>query len=149
MQAEDPAILSAMDGRESSISSETNPPATTRDEPTLFFFVIFGLIYEALATSSAESNLTTSTREPTVIAALQALKCLVRPQYSGKSLLESATFDEFISLCYRMAMTETALIQIHLVEMISGLTASQDQTPRPVSDTVCVNWPSSHTIELR
>ena len=123
MQAGDPAMLAAMDGRE---PGTTNGPATVPDEPTVFFFIIFGLVFEALGTSSAESNLTTSTREPTVIAALQALKCLVRPEYSGKALLEPTTFDEFISLCYRMAMTESAVIQVHLVEMVAALAASQD-----------------------
>jgi hypothetical protein len=127
MQAGDPAMLAAMDGREPGTNMKTNGPATVPDEPTMFFFIIFGLVFEALATSSAESNLTTSTREPTVIAALQALKCLVRPEYSGKALLEPTTFDEFISLCYRMAMTETAVIQVHLVEMVAALAASQDK----------------------
>ena len=126
MQAGDPAMLAAMDGREPGTNMNTNGPATVPDEPAVFFFIIFGLVFEALGTSSAESNLTTSTREPTVIAALQALKCLVRPEYSGKALLEPTTFDEFISLCYRMAMTESAVIQIHLVEMVAALAASQD-----------------------
>jgi HEAT repeat-containing protein 5 len=127
MQAGDPTILASMDGRESSTASKNTAPATVRDEPTVFFFVIFGLIYEALATSSTESNLATSNREPTVIAALQALKSLVRPEYSGKALLEPTTFDEFISLCYRMAMTETASIQIHLVGVIAALATSQNK----------------------
>ena len=130
MQAGDPAMLAAMDGHEPSTELKTNGPTTVRGEPTVFFFIIFGLVFEALATSSAESNLTTSTREPTVIAALQALKCLVRPEYSGKALLEPTTFDEFISLCYRMAMTETAAIQVHLVEMVAALATSQDERSR-------------------
>ena len=127
MQAGDPAILAAMDGRESSVDIKNNGPDTVPNEPTMFFFVVFGLVYEALAASSAESSLSTSTREPTVIAALQTLKCLVRPEYSGKALLELTTFDELISLCYRMAMTETAPVQIHLVETVAALAASQDQ----------------------
>lgn len=138
MQAGDPAILAAMNGRESSADIETNGPATVSDEPTMFFFVIFGLVYEALATSSAESNLTTSSREPMVIAALQTLKCLVRPEYSGKALLEPTTFDEFISLCYRMAMTEAAPVQIHLVEMVAALAASQDQRSKTAGNIMYV-----------
>lgn len=129
MHAGDPYILAAMDGRELSLSHGPKGPPTTRDEPAAFFFVIFGLVYEALATSSAESNLTASTRPSTIIAALQALKCLVRPEYSGKAILESATFDEFISLCYRMAMTESASTQVHLVEMLAILVANQDKPP--------------------
>jgi len=134
MQAGDPAMLAAMDGRELGTNMKINGLATVPDEPTLFFFIIFGLVFEALATSSAESNLTTSTRESTVIAALQALKCLVRPEYSGKALLEPTTFDEFISLCYRMAMTENAVIQVHLVEMVTALAASQDERSKAVGN---------------
>ena len=135
-------MLAAMDGRESSTDIKSKAPATVRDEPTVFFFVIFGLIYEALATSSTESNLTTSTREPTVISALQALKCLVRPEFAGKALLEPTTFDELISLCYRMAMTETAPIQIQLVEMVAALAAGQVQRSKAAGDTEYVYWPS-------
>lgn len=125
MQAGDPSMLAAIDGRESAIDVKANGPATLREEPTAFFFVIFGLVYEALATSSADSSLTTSARHSTVITALQALKCLVRPEYAGKVFLEPTTFDEFIGLCYRIAMTEAAAIQIHLVEMIVSLASSQ------------------------
>jgi len=127
MQAADPFILAAMDGQESTAADvKSNGPTPLREESTMFFFVIFGLVYEALATS-ADSNLTTSTRQPMVTAALQALKCLVRPEYSGKALLEPTTFDEFISLCYRMAITESAGIQSQLVEMMASLASSQDQ----------------------
>lgn len=127
MQGGDPSMLAAMDGRESTAGIKYNGPAILREEPTAFFFVIFGLVYEALATSSADSSLTTSARHSTVVTALQALKCLVRPEYSGKALLEPTTFDEFIGLCYRIAMTESAAIQIHLVEMIASLASSQDE----------------------
>lgn len=117
-----------MDGRESSVDNKpSNGSTTVREEPTVFFFIVFGLVYEALVTSSADSALTTATRQPAVIAALQALKFLVRPEYSGKALLEPTAFDEFISLCYRIAMTETAPIQIHLVEVVTALASSQNQ----------------------
>lgn len=125
MQVGDQSILAAMDGREST-AVITNSPTTLREEPTAFFFVVFGLVYEALATSSADSTLTTSARHFTVVTALQTLKCLVKPDYSGKALLEPTTFDEFISLCYRIAMTESAAVQVHLLEMMASLASSHD-----------------------
>lgn len=118
-----------MDGRETTSDFKSNGPTSLREDPTVFFFVVFGLVYEALATS-ADSNLTTSTRQLMVTAALQTLKCLVRPEYSGKALLDPTTFDELISLCYRMAMTESAGIQSQLVEMMTALASSQDQMSR-------------------
>lgn len=126
MAAGDPSILAAMDGRETMTAAKINGTVPVRDEPTVFFFVIFGLVYEALASSSAEATSVTS-RQPTIIAALQALKSLVKPEYAGKALLEPTTFDEFISLCYRMAMTETATIQVHLIEVLAALASNQDQ----------------------
>ena len=33
--------------------------------------------------------------------------------------MEPSIFEEFISLCYRIAMTETAGVQAHLVEVLS------------------------------
>jgi HEAT repeat-containing protein 5 len=125
MESADPHILTSMDGAEldtRTFSSET----VALEEPRAFFFIIFGLVYEALATSSAESTLTTSVRQPAIIASLQALKYLVRPEYSGKALLERANFDEFINLCYRMAMTESAGIQVYLIETLIALTACQN-----------------------
>ncbi|KAF7331836.1 Clathrin-coated vesicle protein [Mycena kentingensis (nom. inval.)] len=117
MQANDPNILAAMDGFEFGKGTPVSVPDSKRSEPTMFFFVLFGLVYEALATASADANSTSPTRQSTVIAALQTLKCLVRPEYAGNAILEASILDEFLSLCYRMAMTETAAIQTHLVEV--------------------------------
>ncbi|KAF7309872.1 Clathrin-coated vesicle protein [Mycena indigotica] len=125
MQANDPNILIVMDGLEPGKDATVPPKNTKRTEPTMFFFIIFGLVYEALATASSEASSPTASRQATVIAALQTLKSLVRPEYAGKAMFEPAIFDEFISLCYRMAMTETAGIQAHLIEVLSTMTSTQ------------------------
>ncbi|KAF8523823.1 ARM repeat-containing protein [Gautieria morchelliformis] len=133
MQSNDPYILAAMDGKAS--TSASNAPLSLRNEPTAFFFVVFGLVYDALATSSADSTSTGASRE-TAVTALKALKSLVRPEYSGNAILDSVIFGEFSGLCYRMAMTETAAVQIHLVEAIAALANSQSSslTPREEAD---------------
>ncbi|KAJ7675207.1 armadillo-type protein [Mycena rosella] len=148
MQANDPHILAAMDGREIGKDAAAPPPKEARrDEPTMFFFIVFGLVYEALATASAESSSSTTSRQSTVIAALQTLKCLVRPEYAGKAIMEPAIFDEFISLCYRMAMTETARIQIHLVEVLAIVAATQDNTVNG-SDPLSHSSPKAHCLRI-
>jgi hypothetical protein len=126
MECGDPHIHAAMDGHE--FHAGTNKPSYLgkREEPTAFFFVIFGLVYEALATSSTEST-SPASAQASVIAALQALKCLVRPEYSGMAIREPTIFEEFISLCYRIAITESARITVHLLEMLSVFATSQDQ----------------------
>ncbi|KAL5476373.1 hypothetical protein ACEPAI_3473 [Sanghuangporus weigelae] len=125
MKLGDPHVLAAMDGLE---SCETNKQPSliqnSREEPTALFFAIFGLIYEALAASSADATPSPELRQNAVIA-LEALKSLVRPEYAGKALLDPAIFDEFTSLCYRMAMTESAFVQTHLVEAVAAFATSQ------------------------
>ena len=125
MESGDPHIHAAIDGQE--FRGRAKPSNFgKREEPAAFFFVIFGLVYEALATSSAESTSAASARQVLVISALQALKSLVRPEYSGRAIREPTIFEEFINLCYRIAMTESAKVQVHLVEMVSIFAASQN-----------------------
>lgn len=128
MEANDPHVLAAMDGRE--LGPNVKPPAPKPDntEPTAFFYIIFGLVYEALSTASEDSS-GGSQRQTTVIPALRALKCLVRPEYAGKAILEPTIFDEFTSLSYRLAMTEPANVQVHLVEMLSSFASTQKSSP--------------------
>lgn len=136
MQAGDATILAAMDGQEPSQSQNGQTRAKPREDPTAFFYVLFGLVYEALSTSSSDSGSANLDRQTPVVACLEALKSLVRPEYAGKAIMEPNIFDEFISLSYRMAMTESATVQVHLVEMLGVLAATQgsrcvDNTPKP------------------
>ncbi|KAJ7168806.1 clathrin-coated vesicle protein [Mycena filopes] len=146
MLANDPHILAAMDGQELGKDAKAPVKEPQRAEPSMFFFVVFGLVYEALATASAESSSSATSRQTTVIAALQTLKCLVRPEYAGKAMMEPAIFDEFISLCYRMAMTESARIQIHLVEVLAIMAATQDAAAG--SDPLSHTSPRAHCLRI-
>lgn len=125
MQAGDAAVLAAMDGQEPSQAPTTQTKAKPREDPTAFFYILFGLIYEALSTSAPDSGSASLDRQTIVVACLEALKALVRPEYAGKAIMEPNIFDEFISLLYRMAMTESAAVQMHLVEMLGVLAATQ------------------------
>lgn len=120
MRANDPYILSAMDGKEGNFTASSNQ----RDGPAAFFFVIFGLIYESLAESSTSSASSASASLVT-IATLEALESLVKPEYAGKAILDNTIFDEFTTLCYRMAMMETAEVHIPLVRTVASLAITQ------------------------
>jgi HEAT repeat-containing protein 5 len=144
MQVGDEYVFNAMHGRESTLDGPMTP-----EEPAAFFFVIFGLAYEALASSPSDSNLTLSTRRTTVIAALQALKSIIRPTYSGGVMVDATISEEFISLCYRMAMTETASIQVYLIELLTVFASNQHQN---LSDSqnamsVCLQSSQDHRID--
>ena len=145
MDVKDPHILAAMDGKE---VNEENPQViatTDRKEPTAFFFVIFGLVYEAIATASADAS---SESRSGVISALTALKFLVRPEYSGQAIMEPTIFEEFISLCYRMGMTEAAGIQIHLIEMLAIFAATQQQSGSTGLDVLSLTSPPAHCLRI-
>ncbi|KAG6888099.1 hypothetical protein C0995_010705, partial [Termitomyces sp. Mi166 len=146
MDNKDPSILAAMDGQES--TSESQPARfEKREEPTAFFYIIFGLVYEALVTYSADSTSASSARQSLVVSALQALKCLVRPEYSGNAIKEPTIFDEFVSLCYRIAMTEPANIQVHLLEVLSSFASSQKHRSSS-GDELSLTSPKAHCLRI-
>jgi hypothetical protein len=105
-------------------TSNSGTSAASRDDPTAFFSVVFGLVHEALAQATTDSASSVATRDAT-ITALQALAPLVRPEYAGSAVLEPAIFEEFSNLCYRMAMTEPPEVQVYLVAAISSFVNSQ------------------------
>ncbi|KAG6836470.1 hypothetical protein H0H93_007750 [Arthromyces matolae] len=146
MDNNDPYILAAMDGQESIHAVQQAKPAK-REEPTAFFYTIFGLVYEALVTSSVESTSTPLARQTLVVSTLQALKCLVRPEYSGNALKEPTIFDEFVSLCYRIAMTEPARVQIHLLEVLSSF-ASYQENVSGSGDELSLTSPKAHCLRI-
>lgn len=145
MEAGNPYVLAAMDGRELGPTDKTPAPNPNNKEPTAFFFIVFGLVYEALSTSSEDSS-GGAQRQSTVIPALRALKWLVRPEYSGKAILEPTIFDEFTSLSYRLAMTESADVQVYLVEMLSSFAASQRSSI--AEDALSPSSPRAHCLRI-
>ncbi|KAF5377759.1 hypothetical protein D9757_008083 [Collybiopsis confluens] len=144
MQARDPFIIAAMDGREQ-IADAFDLTNTSREEPATFFYIVFGLVYEALAAASTDSMANSTTRQASLISSLQALKSLVRPEYAGKAILDHTIFDEFISVCYRLAMTESAPIQIHLIEVLTVFAAAHGSS---ASEGNPSNSPQSHCLRI-
>ena len=125
MQSDDPSILAAMDGQEVLTAQPPSKALMDREEPTTFFFVVFGLVYEALATSTSDAG---PDAQRTSIVSLQALKCLVRRKYCGRVFNDPPLFEELLNLFYRMALTEPSGVQIHLVEAIASLADSMKST---------------------
>ncbi|RAH63379.1 HEAT repeat protein [Aspergillus piperis CBS 112811] len=84
-----------------------------RDEPVAFFFVLFGLAFEALVDQST----TPSQR----LEILQALKRILRPVISGNAIYQDAIFSETMDSLDRLALTETTPIQNVIVEIARNL----------------------------
>lgn len=112
-----------MDGQDTVSGVQPVPLEETRKDPCAMFFIIFGLIYEALSTASIASDSSSSNRHPSTAAAFRALQSIVAPRFSGQALIEQTTFRELMGLCYRIAMTESASMQLHLVAALSALAA--------------------------
>ncbi len=126
MQNDDPSILAAMDGQETpSVHPPSKAQTDNREEPTTFFFVVFGLVYEALATSTPDAG---PDEQRTSIVSLQALKYLVRRKYCGSVFNDPPLFEELLNLFYRMALTEPSGVQLHLVEVVASLADSIKST---------------------
>ncbi|KAI6043108.1 armadillo-type protein [Pisolithus marmoratus] len=78
-------------------SSSINGASAVRAEPAPLFYVIFGLIYEALATPPSQPTNAVHLHSNVTIASLGALRSLIDPRYSGKALLEPVIFREFFN----------------------------------------------------
>ncbi|KIM27128.1 hypothetical protein M408DRAFT_16736 [Serendipita vermifera MAFF 305830] len=142
MKSGDKYILSAMDGKEGA----TDIPAS-RDGPSAFFFVIFGLVYEALAQSSTNAASRPS-NEMVTTAALEALESLVKPEYAGDAIMDSTIFDEFTSLCYRMAMMETDDVHVPLVRAIASLASTQCSRSGKSNGDTSFNGQLTHCLRI-
>ncbi|KAI5983848.1 armadillo-type protein [Pisolithus albus] len=99
-------------------NSNINGTSTARAEPAPLFYVIFGLVYEALATVPSQPTNAVHLHSNVATASLGALKSLIDPRYSGKALLEPAIFREFFNLCHRIVMTENAATLVHLLAVV-------------------------------
>lgn len=84
-----------------------------RDEPVAFFFVLFGLAFEALV----DQSLSASQR----LEILQALKRILRPVVSGNAVYQDAVFSETMDTLDRLVLTEGINIQTVIVEIARNL----------------------------
>ncbi|KAF7556071.1 hypothetical protein G7046_g6405 [Stylonectria norvegica] len=116
-------VFDALDGKESDGPSTNGhgkgSDINYRDEPVAFFFVLFGLAFEALATRSGQSD-SLATHEQT-LAILQALKKILHPSVSGHAIYRPDVFSETMDLLDRLVLTEGLDVQGVIVEIASVL----------------------------
>lgn len=84
-----------------------------RDEPVAFFFVLFGLAFEALVGQSTSPSQR--------LGILQALKRVLRPVISGNAIYQEAIFTETMDSLDRLALTESIPMQNVIVEIARNL----------------------------
>lgn len=99
-----------------------------RDEPVAFFFVLFGLAFDALVTQSG-------TRSTQTLDILQALQKILHPSVAGNAVYQDAVFSETIDILDRLVMTENFSIQTVIVSIVRNLSLHHPSATRDQSDT--------------
>ncbi|KAF2647448.1 HEAT repeat protein-like protein [Lophiostoma macrostomum CBS 122681] len=114
-------VFDALDGKTELSTTTTNGKSTDsinyRDEPVAFFFVLFGLAFEALA--GRPGDLQASKEQ--ILEILQALKKILRPSVSGHAIYQEVVFSETMDMLDRLVLTEGLNVQTVIVEIARNL----------------------------
>jgi hypothetical protein len=113
-------VFDALDGKTELSESTPNGKAdhiNYRDEPVAFFFVLFGLAFEALA--GRPGDLQASKEQ--ILEILQALKKILRPSVSGHAIYRDVVFSETMDMLDRLVLTEGLTVQRVIVEIARNL----------------------------
>ncbi|KAL9104380.1 MAG: hypothetical protein Q9163_000680 [Psora crenata] len=115
-------VFDALDGKKE--GTNTNGAKSVRhdinyrDEPAAFFFVLFGIVMEAL-TSRPGSDAVHGETE--TLGILSALKRILRPSVAGNAIFQDTVFSETTELFDRLALTEGLDVQLVIVDIARDL----------------------------
>lgn len=98
-----------------------------RDEPVAFFFVLYGLAFEALIGQTGEML---APKERT-ISVLQAVRKILRPSVSGQVIYRDDVFSETMDMLGRLVLTEPLNIQHVVVEIARNLCLEHPSARKP------------------
>lgn len=98
-----------------------------RDEPVAFFFVLFGLAFDALVSQSCTPAQT--------LEILQALQKILHPSVAGNAVYQDSIFSETIDTLNRMVMTENLAIQSVIVQIVRSLSLHHPSATRENTST--------------
>lgn len=117
-------VFDALDGKsgvEAPDSLMNGNGINYRDEPVAFFFVLFGIIFEALLSRSGSD---TSEAKSEILGILVILKKLLRPSVSGQAIYQEIVFSETIDLLNRLVLTQELDVRGVIVEIARDLCIS-------------------------
>lgn len=115
--------FTALDGKTGEVSDVNGIAAkgnhiNYRDEPVAFFFVLFGIVFEALVTRSSSNS---SAESQGTLEMLSAFRKILRPSVSGTAVYQDAVFSETMELLDRLVLTERPNVQAVIVEVARDL----------------------------
>jgi hypothetical protein len=150
LKSKDPRMLLAMDGVDQSSASATpTANASTAQEPKLFFYVVYGLTFEALTRTEGSSS------DQVFQVALEAIEGLSRPEVAGSSLVTDAVFDELCDLCFRLIATQSPAVQEKVIVVILELARNyrsvlfESDSPRCVFCLPCLSQTTYLCLVIR
>ncbi|KAK9481333.1 armadillo-type protein [Lipomyces japonicus] len=108
-------IISALNGSNTLTNEKKDE---TNDGPAAFFFVLFGICFEALVKAPNGDTLAKKEEIPEI---LQALKKILIPEVCGNSIYQELVFAETIDLFDRTLLTETYNCQDPLLDILRNL----------------------------
>lgn len=118
-------VFDALDGKKTKASEKnannTGNDINYRDEPLAFFFVLFGISFEALVTKAGSDVLANKDQ---ILDILQVLKKILHPSVSGNAIYKDAIFSETIDLMDRLVLIEGLNIQVAVVQIVRQLCIS-------------------------
>ena len=103
-----------------------------RDEPVAFFFVLFGLAFEALVSRSSDAQ----TVRAHTLEILKALKRILRPSVSGQAIYQEVVFSETMDMLERLVLTEALNVQSLIVEIARNLCLGHPSARKSVTAPV-------------
>lgn len=113
-------VFDALDGKpdedEANGTKAVRSDINYRDEPAAFFFVLFGIVIEALTSRSEGLD-----SEKQTLEILSALKRILRPSVSGNAIFQDTVFSETVELFDRLALTESLDVQVLIVDIARNL----------------------------
>ncbi|KAF2084373.1 HEAT repeat protein-like protein [Saccharata proteae CBS 121410] len=115
-------VFDALDGKteltESGDGKDDKPADINyRDEPVAFFFVLFGLAFEALVGRPSDGSAT----KGQTLEILKALKNILRPSVSGHAIYQEVVFSETMDMLDRLVLTEGLDVQEIIVQIARNL----------------------------
>jgi HEAT repeat-containing protein 5 len=115
-------VFDALDGKASSVDNVNGKDVAHdinyRDEPVAFFFVLFGIAFEALVGRPGVDSL--ATKEQT-LEILLALKKILHPSVCGHAIYQGVIFSETMDLLDRLVLTEGLAVQSAIVDIAKSL----------------------------
>ncbi|MCJ1385140.1 hypothetical protein MMC17_008259 [Xylographa soralifera] len=115
-------VFDALDGktgnlrRNDAVSNRND--ISYRDEPVAFFFILYGISFEALV---KRPDMDTQNTNDQTLEILLALKRILRPSVSGHAVYQDVVFSETMELFDRLALTEGFAVQGAIVEITRKL----------------------------